>query len=71
MKSRAQIEAALAQRTANAEAAASGRALPFPNPWDVWDPTKVPASATAEAITDSYRRFCVLCHKRPRKVHVL
>ena len=42
---------AIAERAANAEAQARGEPMPFPNPWDAWDPTKVAADATPEQIT--------------------
>ena len=52
---------AMAQREANAQAAARGEALPYPNPWDVIDPTKVPADATPEQIQARYRAFRLIC----------
>ena len=63
---------AIAQRDANRRAKAQGLPLPFPNPWDEWDSTKVdPAEATPEKIAQSYREFCKLCPPRKRKEHFL
>jgi hypothetical protein len=63
---------AIAQRDANRRAKEKGLPLPFPNPWDVWDPTKLdPEEATPEKIADRYREFCKLCPPRRRKVHTL
>jgi hypothetical protein len=52
---------AIAERAANAEAQARGEPMPFPNPWDAWDPTKVAADATPEQITQSYRELAKRC----------
>ena len=41
--------------------------MPFPNPWDAWDPTKVPADATPEQITQSYREFAKRCRVRTKR----
>jgi hypothetical protein len=63
---------AIAQREENERAKAEGRPLPYPNPWDVWDPTKLdPAEATPEKIAERYREFCKLCPPRKRKEHFL
>ena len=63
---------AIAQREANRRAKEQGLALPYPNPWDVWDPTKVdPEEATPEKIAERYREFCKLCPPRKRKEHFL
>jgi hypothetical protein len=62
---------ALQQREANAVARARGEPLPFPNVWDVLDPTKVSPDATAAQIRDSHRKFAQRCHRRARKRHVL
>jgi len=35
----------MAQRGANEAASRAGEPLPYPNPWDVWDPTKLPRDA--------------------------
>ena len=45
-KTPAQQERALAERRANEEARQRGIPLPFPNPWDSVDATKVPRDAT-------------------------
>jgi hypothetical protein len=63
---------AIAQREANERAKAEGLPLPHPNPWDVWDPTKLdPAEATPERIAQRYREFRKLCPPRKRKEHFL
>lgn len=54
-------ERALAQRAANARAKARGEPLPYPNPWDALDPTKVSAGASPEEIARRYREFRALC----------
>ena len=63
---------ALAEREANLLAKEQGLPLPFPNPWDIWDPTKLdPEEATPEKIAERYREFCKLCPPRRRKFHIL
>ncbi|MEM7584602.1 MAG: hypothetical protein AAF560_14525 [Acidobacteriota bacterium] len=64
-------ERALAQRSANAAAAAAGEPLPFPNPWDTLDPTKLPADASPEAIQKRYVEFRRLCPPYQPKRHTL
>ncbi len=71
MKTAEQTARAEAERLANEQAAGEGRDLPFPNPWDAIDPTKVPRNASAEELQTSYQRWSQLCRKRPRKVHLL
>jgi hypothetical protein len=72
IKTRAQEARAIAQREANERAKARGLPLPYPNPWDVWDPTKLdPAEATPEKLAERYREFCKLCPPRKRKEHFL
>lgn len=70
-KTAAQEQRATDERGANARAATTGEPLPFPNVWDRWDPTKVPATATAEEIQASYVRFRRLCQPRARIRHRL
>ncbi len=64
-------ERALAQRAANAAAARDGRPLPYPNPWDVLDPTKLPRDASPEAYQQSYREFRKLCPPFQPKRHTI
>lgn len=71
VKTAAQIRRALRERAANARAAADSRPLPFPNPWDTLDPTKVPRDATPEQIHASYVEFRKLCPPPPRRKHFL
>lgn len=52
---------ALAQRAANAAAAREGEPLPYPNPWDSLDPTKLPRDAPREARRQRYLEFRKLC----------
>lgn len=67
----AQQERALAERRANDEARQQGIALPFPNPWDFADTTKVPRDATEAEIQASYEAFRAQCRPRSRKQHRL
>ncbi|MBI4602384.1 MAG: hypothetical protein HY721_10540 [Planctomycetes bacterium] len=72
IKTRAQEARAIAQREANRRAKELGLPMPYPNPWDEWDPTKLdPEEATPEAIHRSYQEFCKLCPRDPRKRHSL
>lgn len=66
-KSPEQVARAVAQRRANAEALRSRRALPYPNPWDDLDPTKVPRDASEAALEARYAAFRKLCPPPPRK----
>ena len=70
-KTPAQQERALAERRANEEASQQGIPLPFPNPWDSVDATKVPRDATDAQIQASYEAFCSQCRPRARKQHRL
>ncbi len=63
-------ERAIGQREANAAAARGGRLLPFPNPFDRWDPTKLsPEEADdPEAILRRHRRLRKICRPpKPRR----
>ena len=62
---------AVAQRAANEAALARGEPLPFPNPWDAVDASKVPADASPEQITASYEAFSLQCRPRARKRHTI
>lgn len=61
----------MAQRQANERAAVRGEPLPFPNPWDVLDPTKVGPDAKPEQITASFREFSKRCRTQVRRRIVL
>lgn len=67
MKTPEQERRALEQRRANADAKREGRPMPFPNPWDTWDPTKVPTGASDEETLQSYREFSKICRKKKPK----
>lgn len=62
---------AIAQRAANAEAKARGEPMPYPNPWDGVDPTKLPEDATPEQITDRYKAFAKICRRAPTKRYTI
>jgi hypothetical protein len=62
---------AMAERAANEAARERGEPLPFPNPWDALDPTKVPPDATPEEIARSYAAFAEICRTPPCIRHVL
>ena len=55
----------LAQRAANELALRAGEPLPFPNPWDALDPTKLPPDADAEQLQERVMRLAAIC-RRPR-----
>ncbi len=59
-------ERGIEQRRANEEAQAAGDPLPYPNIWDLLDPTKVPADADSEALAESYRAFRKICRPKPK-----
>jgi len=59
------------QRNANEAAFRASETLPYPNPWDVWDPTKLPRDASPEAYQESYKAFRKRCQPKPRKRHIL
>lgn len=71
MKSPEQEARAMAERTANERAAAAGEPLPYPNIFDVLDPTKVRPGATEEEIFRSHLEFRKICHKMIKKEHYL
>jgi hypothetical protein len=71
LKTRAQERRALRERAANRAAARRGEPLPFPNPWDEWDPTKVDPGATQDEIHKRYVEFTKICPPPPRRVHIL
>ncbi len=64
-------ERALAQRAANAAAARDGRPLPYPNPWDALDPTKLPRDASPAAHQQRYREFRKRCPPFQPKRHTI
>lgn len=72
IKSPEQLARALEERAANERAQREGRPLPYPNPWDELDPTKLlPEEATPERIAERYREFCKLCSRPKGRVHIL
>lgn len=64
-------ERAMAQREANAAAVGEGRPLPYPNPWDAVDPTKVPRDASFEAQVQSVHEFRKICRPYRPKSHTI
>ena len=64
-------ERAMAQRAANVAASREGRPLPYPNPFDVWDPTKVPRDASPEQIRQSHMEFRKICPPFQPKRHTI
>ena len=67
MKTTEQEARARAGRAANDLAKAEGAPLPYPNVWDLLDPTKLPADAPEDAMHASYARFRDFCRLPPRK----
>lgn len=61
----------LAQRSANERARGAGEPLPFPNPWDELDPTKLPPHADPEQIHLRVVRLGEICRRPPCKRHTL
>lgn len=64
-------ERSSAQRAANAAATREGRPLPYPNPWDTLDPTKLPPDAHREAFRQRYLEFRKLCPPFKPKRHTI
>lgn len=64
-------ERALAQRAANAAAIRQGKPAPYPNPFAVWDPTKVPRDASPAQYRASVREFRKLCRPPEPKRHTI
>ncbi len=64
-------ERALAQRAANAAAVREGKPLPYPNPWDSLDPTKLPRDASREARRQRHLEFSRLCPPFKPKRHTI
>lgn len=61
----------IAQREANQTASRAGLSLPFPNPWDELDTTKLPRDASAQQIHERVRRLSEICRKPPCQRHTL
>lgn len=73
-KSPEQLHRCALQRADNEAARRRGEPLPFPNRWDVLDPTKVDAASedvTEERLLASTREFMRRCRPRPRRRHVI
>ena len=70
-KTKEQEHRAELERESNARAQLTGQPLPFPNPWDHVDPTKVRSPATDAELQDSYAEFRKICRPRARKQHRL
>ena len=70
-KTRAQERRAIHQRAENLRAKREERPMPYPNIWDVLDPTKVGPDATPEEIHQSYLEFCKLCPPPKRIEYIL
>jgi hypothetical protein len=70
-KSRTQIQRAMSERRANADAANRGKPMPYPNIWDALDPTKLPRDATQEQILARIAAFRKICRPPVRKRHPL
>jgi hypothetical protein len=66
----AKEQRACAEREQNTAAKVERRALPYPNLWDVLDPTKQ-TTDTPEQRAERYLAFNRLCPKAAWKTHVL
>jgi hypothetical protein len=64
-------ERALAQRAANQKAAREGKPLPYPNPFDRLDPTKLPPDASPSQIMERHRKFREICRPFQPKRHTI
>ncbi len=62
---------ALAQRAANEAAIREGKPVPYPNPWDTLDPTKLPRDAPQEANQQRHLEFRKLCPPFKPKRHTI
>ena len=74
LKSPRQVLVALRQRLQNEQARNRGGGLPYPNPWDELDATKVHAGldgATREQLLHSTREFLKRCPPRARRRHTI
>ena len=64
-------ERSVARRAANAAADREGRPLPYPNPWDALDPTKLRRDASFEARIQRVREFQKICRPYRPKTHTI
>lgn len=71
LKTRSQEARALRERAANRAALRRGEPMPFPTPWDAWDPTKLAPGASQAAVERRYVEFSKLCPRPRAKTHVL
>jgi hypothetical protein len=71
LKAREQEARALRERAANRAAGRQSVPIPFPNPWDAWDPTKLAPGASVDEIRRRYLEFRKLCPRPRPKTHIL
>ena len=64
-------ERSMAQRTANAAAEREARPLPYPSPWEAFDPTKLRRDASFEVWIERVREFQKICRPYRPKRHTI